>query len=445
MCDTMVALGNSTADGSVLFAKNSDREPNEGQYLELIPSAEHESGSMVRCTYMEIPQVIHTRQVFLSKPFWMWGAEIGANENGVVIGNEAVFSKVPGSKKPGLIGMDLLRLGLERGTTAQEAMQVIIQLLEMYGQSGNCSNKHDLYYHNSYLIADPQEAWILESVDRQWAAVQVKSVGSISNALTIEREWDLCSADLVKYAVDRKWCKGQDDFSFARCYSDFLYTTFADGRKRQSCSLNELNTHKGQLDAKTMFSILRSHGSSNHERARIDRALIGADICWHAGFGPIRASQTTGSMVSHITPELTTHWVTGTSAPCTSIFKPVWMDAGLPDIGLEPGDQYDPDSMFWQHELVHRSILLDYPNRIDLVRQESERLENESVGKAKIYAHLGRDERLIFSKQAFNDAITLDHQCMERLREKPLNKHNAYYYDFAWRKFNKQANLPELS
>jgi hypothetical protein len=67
------------------------------------------------------------------------------------------------------------------------------------------------------------------------------------------------------------------------------------------------------------------------------------------------------------------------------------------------------------------------------------------VGKAKIYAHLGRDERLIFSKQAFNDAITLDHQCMERLREKPLNKHNAYYYDFAWRKFNKQANLPELS
>ena len=31
MCDTLVALGNSTADGSVIFAKNSDRDPNEAQ------------------------------------------------------------------------------------------------------------------------------------------------------------------------------------------------------------------------------------------------------------------------------------------------------------------------------------------------------------------------------------------------------------------------------
>ena len=31
MCDTMVALSNSTKDGSVIFAKNSDRQPNEPQ------------------------------------------------------------------------------------------------------------------------------------------------------------------------------------------------------------------------------------------------------------------------------------------------------------------------------------------------------------------------------------------------------------------------------
>ena len=36
MCDTMVALGNATADGSVIFAKNSDREANEAHELVLI-------------------------------------------------------------------------------------------------------------------------------------------------------------------------------------------------------------------------------------------------------------------------------------------------------------------------------------------------------------------------------------------------------------------------
>lgn len=34
MCDTLVGLGNSTEDGSVMFAKNSDREPNEQRLVQ---------------------------------------------------------------------------------------------------------------------------------------------------------------------------------------------------------------------------------------------------------------------------------------------------------------------------------------------------------------------------------------------------------------------------
>jgi secernin len=109
MCDTLVALSNSTADGSVIFAKNSDREPNEAHHLLLIPAAEYAEGESIQCTYIQIPQVRRTHAVLLAKPFWIWGAEMGANERGVVIGNEAVFTKVPYEMTPGLIGMDLLR------------------------------------------------------------------------------------------------------------------------------------------------------------------------------------------------------------------------------------------------------------------------------------------------------------------------------------------------
>ena len=137
MCDTLVALSNATTDGSVLFAKNTDREPNEAHFLTIIPAAEHTAGSKVKCTYTEIPQVPKTYAVLLAKPFWIWGTEMGANERGVVIGNEAVFTKTQ-SKQPGLIGMDLIRLVLERAGTADEALKVITSLLEQYGQGGNC-------------------------------------------------------------------------------------------------------------------------------------------------------------------------------------------------------------------------------------------------------------------------------------------------------------------
>src|SRR5690554_5764649 len=152
MCDTVVATREATADGVAVFGKNSDREPNEAHHLLYIPAAEHPAGARVQCTYLDIPQVERTYAVLLAKPFWIWGAEMGANEHGVVIGNEAVFTRVPYEKGRALIGMDLLRLALERAATAREAVTVITDLLAEYGQGGNCGFAHEFYYHNSFLI-----------------------------------------------------------------------------------------------------------------------------------------------------------------------------------------------------------------------------------------------------------------------------------------------------
>jgi len=111
MCDTLIADAKVTNNNTAIFAKNSDRPPNEAQYLAWLPPRNYPGGEKVQCTYIKIPQAKETNAILLSKPFWMWGGEMGVNEHGLAIGNEAVFSKVPANKEPALLGNYPDRIG----------------------------------------------------------------------------------------------------------------------------------------------------------------------------------------------------------------------------------------------------------------------------------------------------------------------------------------------
>ncbi|TNF42108.1 MAG: peptidase U34, partial [Cytophagales bacterium] len=79
MCDTLVALPDKTGSGNLIFGKNSDREPLEAQAIAHYPR-QLPKEKQLKCTYITIPQVEQTFEVILSKPFQMWGAEMGVNE-----------------------------------------------------------------------------------------------------------------------------------------------------------------------------------------------------------------------------------------------------------------------------------------------------------------------------------------------------------------------------
>ncbi|MBI5825678.1 MAG: C69 family dipeptidase [Chloroflexi bacterium] len=438
MCDTLIATKLATANGIAVFGKNSDRPPNEGQSMVYFPAATHSAGSKVKCTYIEIPQVEKTHAVFLSKPFWMWGAEIGVNEHGLVIGNEAIYSKIPANKKPALLGMDMLRAALERAVTPREAVQVIVDLLEEFGQGGNCaSHGNSMYYHNSFLIANAEDAWALETVDRQWAARQVKDVYSISNCLTIGNEYELASSNLVDLAIQKGLTKSQNQFHLARNFNDFLYTSFGKGLIRRETTFATLGEQKGKFSIEQMMSTLRHHKDENFNA---QNGVTEIDICMHAGFGPIRISQSTASLVVHLDKNNPIIFATGTSAPCTSIFKPFWMDtASSLNLGPVPTSQADSSSIYWTHEKLHRATLLNYPERIQTYAADRDMLEKKFIEGALKLQTSSTKERAEFTNQCLAESAAAEAEWLKRVEKVPAKKN--LLHSMAWGGFNRKAGV----
>ena len=365
MCDTFIVQGRLMASGRTTLAKNSDREPNEAQYLETFAAADHAPGGMVRCTYIEIPQVAHTHPMIGSRPWWMWGFEHGVNEHGVAIGNEAVWSKVPASLEPGLLGMDLVRLTLERAATADDGLAVMTALLERHGQSGAASALREQSYHNSFIIADAEGGWNLQTAGRHWVARKIDGWDAISNVYSIGSDYDRISAGAIGYATQSGWFdpKAGKPFDFAAAFADTTLVFLPGCAARLAFSQTGLATLEQQrkIELEDVFALLRSHGTTEQPDDWRPPADGEALICMHAG--QPEHSETAAAMVAEL-PKGKLHgspyliW-TSLASPCLSSFVPVWHDSGQPAGWEEPRDRSNRDA-WWNMEGMQRRIEQDY-------------------------------------------------------------------------------------
>jgi secernin len=365
-CDTWVAMKDATADHSVILSKNSDRPPMEAQVLVQYARQQHSSGEMVKCTYISIPQVAETYEHIGSKLWWAFGYEEGMNEYGVAIGNEAVFSKEPLQWGDGLLGMDLLRLGLERGKTAYEALHVMIALLEKYGQSGDCERPGEwgkANYHNSYILADPHEAWVFETAGRYWAAKRITNgVYSISNIYSIERDWDEAHPRLVEHAIEMRWTKSAKDFNFARDYGDYWRKDSKNPGNmqiRRNMTLSCLRRDFTHVTPASMMQISRSH---------LEGTFVGPRWSASESFWPTPCMHDTpqspyhsaASFVVHLRaempPQLRQVYWASFSNPCCNVFKPFYLHGPqVPPSYAVGTSTYSADSPWW---LANRLKLL---------------------------------------------------------------------------------------
>jgi dipeptidase len=276
---------------------------------------------------------------------------MGVNDQGVAIGNEAVFTR-GGYGKTGLTGMDLLRLALERSDSARSAVDMIIALLEQHGQGGDCGFTKQFFYNNSFLVADSTDVWVLETVGKQWARKKVSGTGAISNLLTIGSDWDELSPAADAFARQKHLRRGEDRMDFAASFSDPLFTTFSRARTRRASSLSSLASAPSATAA-TMKSALRQHDDPNYAL----RAGSVGSVCMH--FGGLVGDQTVGSMVADLDKSGPVTWVTGASAPCIALFKPIALDAE--GAGMFGENQQEEALNYWlENERISRNLHNNY-------------------------------------------------------------------------------------
>ena len=146
-------------------------------------------------------------------------------------------------------------------------------------------------------------------------------------------------------------------------------------------------------------------------------------------------------MVSQLTRDRQTHWVTGTSAPCTGVFKPIWFDAGMPDIGPLPDAEYNKATLWWLHETLHREVLRDYASRQPLFREQADVLEAGFIAQARELSDAPAKERRSFSQRCFDQAREATLEWRAEVAKKPLRRRLPIWYAVAWNRLNQLAGL----
>ena len=411
MCDAMVALGDVTKKSSVIFAKNSDRPAGECQVLHFSPSRKPRPDGKVRCSYVQVPESEVALATIGCRPYWCWGYETGVNEAGVVGGNTAIFTRSlqlnEDIQPPGLTGMDLLRFGLERGDTAEKAVEVVVGLLEKYGQWGSAvqGQDHDEgYYENAFLLTDRKEAWVLETTGRRWISRRIDSgYWALSNQPTIRDEWTSISPDIKDLAQDMEWWKPErEEFDFARVYGDHEHYSRQVSHIRWKRTSGLLEKNKGAIDVSSMMQILRDH----YEDTFLDGPQFHQflpdfhTVCMHDSLGKFTWGNTATSLIVELEQDGTApaRIFLAYLPPCTSIYIGfAWFDM-LPEMLTRPGkagldvcepksapqDTFDASSLWWRFHRIVEAVREDpksrYPETFELFRPiEQRNIEKVSV------------------------------------------------------------------
>lgn len=418
-CTSLIAGKGATADGSVMITYAADSHNLYGE-LYCQPAATHPKGAMRQVidwdTQRHLGEIPEVEQTY---------ATIGnMNEHGLAIA-ESTWGGREELEGSGLIDYgSLIYITLQRARTAREAIMVMTDLVDRYGYASS---------GESFSIADPNEAWIMELIGKGkdnpgavWVAMRVPDdcIAGHANHSRIHKfplknkKECIYSPDVIDFARSKGYFNGKDeDFSFSRAYAvyDFgalrgcdarvwsYYNAHADGMDRYLPWINEASgevmplwvkpNHK--LSADDMKNMMRDHyeGTPFDMTKDVGAGPYAVPYRWrpmtfkvdgaeYTHERAIATQQTGFSFVACLRDDVPDYlkgllWF-GTDDANTCVYLPIFCSVKRVPASLGHGDTntLDWNSNFWVNNYVANQAYNRYSQMIPDIRRVQKELED---------------------------------------------------------------------
>ena len=265
-CTTILIGKGLTIDGSVIHAHNEDMGSSAVGRLWHVAAQTRKEGDFINVPYMTIPNQHDSYSYWASgnanntsgldisnqtKPYD--SVLVGMNQWGVTMSCNWMNSKAKNSIEKGIRRYAIRQLILERAKTAREAVEIVGEFIEQYGQAD--------WGGLTYNLSDTNESWVIETTTNNWVARRIKDneIWVVANRFRIGTDFDLSSHSLINNAIQQSWYnpKTEKQFNFAKAYGkpEFMNQAYDIAREERVYSLLENN--KKLLTADDLFKVLR--------------------------------------------------------------------------------------------------------------------------------------------------------------------------------------------
>ncbi|GHG94999.1 C69 family dipeptidase [Comamonas sp. JC664] len=234
-CTSMLVSKGATTDGATFVTYAADAHELYGE-LYYTPARHHAPGAMRDIVEWDTGKFLGR----IPQPAATYSVVGNMNEHQLSIGESTFGGREELAGPAGIIDYgSLIYTTLERAKTAREAIQVMTTLVAEHGYASS---------GESFSIADPKEAWLLEMIGKGkgekgavWVARKLPDgyLSAHANQARIgtfplnDKQTTLYSPDVISFARAKGWFKGADkDFNFAETYNpiDFGGQRFSEAR-----------------------------------------------------------------------------------------------------------------------------------------------------------------------------------------------------------------------